>query len=632
MKMIKFIRLRLGSEKGRLLRTLLLCAVLLLSIGMTAALADRPSPRSIKLNINEISVDIAQGSSFTLEATVSPQGASENYKWWVSDSDVLSVEAGQVTCLKPGTATVYVSVHGFSDVRDSCLVTVTDSRAPERIIVYPSAISAEPGTNIPLSCVVMPQTAGAEFKFSSSNNNVATVSEEGVVSVFSPGHATITVRSAYTGDVRSEIKLTSEYGERIQRIVLSDTSLTLEKGQRYALGAAVEPSNASRALVYTSADEEIAAVDENGVITALKYGATDITVSSYRDPSVSVGIPLSVTDALRPESIRWGLSGETLMQPGQTLTVSVHLEPATADTAYTLSSSRPDIVSLSGDALTALKPGISYIRIQSGYREDLFEEFKITVDDGSGALVMPLRRTGADGIDENLASIDRIKGFALAGLRELYDSGKIRSDEFNRRTEAVENAFAMYAFPWTVDEPVKYWKSENSENGAKDFKPGTIYYGLPYTSGENHNRAYNVSRALEQERYFPVEGQKYYVMNPNNENYASGYAGNDCSAFVAQALWGYTVYGDDIVKTGTLYYDSRLRAFDDPDALKAGDLLVKHSAHVVMFLYWVDAQHTQAVIIQQGGSEPAINTVNTSVQEISDYTENSYRLRRLAEY
>ena len=190
----------------------------------------------------------------------------------------------------------------------------------------------------------------------------------------------------------------------------------------------------------------------------------------------------------------------------------------------------------------------------------------------------------------------------------------------------------MYAFPWMVDETVKYWKSENSENGAKDFQPGTVYYGLPYTSGENHNRAYNVTRALEQDRYFTVEGQKYYLMNPDNEAFYSGYAGNDCSAFVAQALWGYTVYGDDVVKTGTLYYDNRLRRFEDPDELKAGDLLVRHSIHVVMFLYWVDDDHTQAVIIQQGGNEPGINTVNTSVEELSDYTENSYRLRRLAEY
>ena len=615
------------------LRALVSLAALFAVFGFSfCALADRPAPRSIKLNINELAVDMAEGDRFTLQATVSPQGASENYKWWVSDTGILSVDGGEVRCLKPGQATVYVSVHGYSDVRDSCLVTVTDSRAPERVIVYPSAIETEPGMHIALTCVVMPQSAGQEVRYFSSNSNVATVSEDGVVSVLSAGHATITVRSAYNSDVKSEIKLTSAYGERIRRITPSETSIELEKGQSFLLGVSLEPKDSSKALVYASGDESVATVDADGLITAVSYGATDITVSSFRDPGVSVSVPVRVSDARRPETMEYGLSGETTLRPGESVTLSVLIEPATADTGYSLTSSREDIVRLDGNTLTALKTGISYITIQSDYREDLTRSFKITVDDGSDALVMPLRRTGVDGIDENLAAINRIKQFALDSLMELYDAGQIKTDEYERRCLVVERAFDMYAFPWTVDETVKYWKSENSENGAKDFQPGIIYYGLPYTSGENHNRAYNVTRALEQGRYFAVEGQKYYLMNPNNENFYNGYAGNDCSAFVAQALWGYTVYGDDVVKTGTLYYDNRLRKFDDPNELKAGDLLVRHSIHVVMFLYWADDAHTQAVIIQQGGNEPAINTVNTSVEELSDYTLNSYRLRRLAEY
>ena len=108
--------------------------------------------------------------------------------------------------------------------------------------------------------------------------------------------------------------------------------------------------------------------------------------------------------------------------------------------------------------------------------------------------------------------------------------------------------------------------------------------------------------------------------------------GSDCSSFIALALWGYTKYGGEVVKTNTLYYDGRLLTFKDASRLKPGDVLVRYSQHIVMFLYWADEAHTQAVFIQQGGSEPGINTVNTVMEELSDYTGSNYRLRRLAEF
>ncbi|MBO7385263.1 MAG: Ig-like domain-containing protein [Clostridia bacterium] len=592
------------------------------------ALADRPAPRSISLSQSSMEIDLAEANEFTLEASVSPDGASTNYKWWVSDKSVLSVEDGVVTALKPGIANVYVSVHGFSDVRAVCEVKVTDSRAPERLIVYPSSISAEPSRGVQIQCVVMPQDAGCEFEFSSSNPSVASVSETGYVSLLSPGRATITVKSAYSPSVSAEIRVTAEYKERIRSIRISESSLTLEKGDAYALNVNIQPENGSRAVVFESSDESVATVDENGLVTAVGFGSALISAASHRDPSVAASLPVTVTDAMRPETLRAECSAGLLLSPGDSGEMIVELGPLSADLSYTLSSSREDIVRLEGSTVTALKRGMSVITVQSVYREDLKAELTVIVEDGTHVLSMPLRRTDESGIQDNLAHIDSIKKCALQGLSELRDAGEINAAEYRKRVKIVESAFEMYAFPWTVDQTVKYWEAANSENGAKDFQPGVIYYGLPYTSGTNHNRTYNVERALEQKRYLPVEGKDYYLLNRSVEDYASGYAGNDCSAFVAQALWGYTIYNGDPVKTGTLYYDERLRGFDDYKALKAGDLLVRHSIHVVMFLYWADEDHTQAVFIQQGGSEPAINTVNAYVQDVSYYTDNFYRLRR----
>ena len=94
-------------------------------------------------------------------------------------------------------------------------------------------------------------------------------------------------------------------------------------------------------------------------------------------------------------------------------------------------------------------------------------------------------------------------------------------------------------------------------------------------------------------------------------------------------MFGYADYKNKDVKTDTLLKDDRLRAITDASTLRAGDILVRHNSHVIMFLYWADENRTQGVFIEQGGSEPAINTISASVYTISDYLDHFYRIRRI---
>lgn len=583
-------------------------------------------PRTVTLSQTEITWDLAEGSTFDLTAVIGPEGAEGKLKWWVTDTHVLSVEDGLVTARKTGKADVRVAVHGYPDASSRCTVTVIDSRIPQRLIVYPSVIMLEPSRSVRLECLAIPQEAGQEVIYVSGNPGIATVDENGLVTALACGNTSVTVKSAYSGEIFRSVRISVNYGERITGLELAQGTLTLEAGQSRTLNVKVTPENASRAYIFETSDEDVARADENGVISALRYGRTVITVRSYRDKDICASVTVDVTDADRPDRIECDLPASLLLFKGESREFSAKAYPDTAHGEYTVISSRPDIVSVSGNRLTALKRGFSVITLTSVYDPEVCCAYTVSVDDGTVAVELPLRRTDKAGIDKNLVRIDKLKQSALNALNGLTGA------EYDCRANVIEKAFEMYAFPWTVEAVQKYWEAANSENGAKDFKPGTVYYGLPYTSGTNHNRTYNVSRALEQQRYVPSEDGTYYVLNTLSEDYAMGYAGNDCSAYVALALWGYTMHDGDTVKTGTLYYDSRLRAFDDPAELKPGDILVRHSSHVVMFLYWVDEDHTQAMIIQQGGSEPAINTVNAVLEEITYYTEDSYRLRRLAEY
>lgn len=272
--------------------------------------------------------------------------------------------------------------------------------------------------------------------------------------------------------------------------------------------------------------------------------------------------------------------------------------------------------------------GVATVRAQSALNSALYIDYAVTVEDDEYTLLMPARRTTVDEIDDNLAAIEKIRLCAHHALDELSAAGTIPAEEAVKRGEIVDEAFEMYAFPWMVTSVQAYWNDTNSEDGAKDFKPGVVYYGLPYMSSYNSFHTYSVKHALAEKKYVPVEGESYYLLNQEGK-FTRNYAGNDCSSFVALAMFGYADYKNKDVKTDTLLKDDRLRAITDASTLRAGDILVRHNSHVIMFLYWADENRTQGVFIEQGGSEPAINTISASVYTISDYLDHFYRIRRI---
>lgn len=75
----------------------------------------------------------------------------------------------------------------------------------------------------------------------------------------------------------------------VESITLDSTDLTLEEGESATLGATVAPEDATdKTLVWTSSDESIATVDENGKVTAVAEGEASIIASANVDDDPTV--------------------------------------------------------------------------------------------------------------------------------------------------------------------------------------------------------------------------------------------------------------------------------------------------------------------------------------------------------
>ena len=138
----------------------------------------------------------------------------------------------------------------------------------------PSATIKE-GETLTLVANITP--ANAENKsvtWSSSSEAVATVDNTGKVTGVKAGSATITA-TAEDGGMKATCAIT--VAQWVTGISLNKTSLTLNEGEAETLVPTVSPSNAAdKTLKWTTSDSSIAAVDENGKVTAVSKGNATI--------------------------------------------------------------------------------------------------------------------------------------------------------------------------------------------------------------------------------------------------------------------------------------------------------------------------------------------------------------------
>jgi hypothetical protein len=120
--------------------------------------------------------------------------------------------------------------------------------------------------------------------WSSNNTNVATVSNKGVVTAISKGIAAITV-AVTSKDIKRTASCAVEVLIPISNIALNKTETTLTVGEKEKVKATIAPENAdNKDLAWTSSDKDVATVDADGTITAIRVGAATVTASA-RDGS-----------------------------------------------------------------------------------------------------------------------------------------------------------------------------------------------------------------------------------------------------------------------------------------------------------------------------------------------------------
>ena len=318
------------------------------------------------VTLNSTSMELVEGTSQTLVATVSPSNA-DNQKviWSSSNSSVATVNGGVVTAIKAGTATITVKTDEGAKTA-TCSVTVFAKEIPVTIVsLDQTTVELTEGDEFTLTAIVKPDNAtNKDVSWSSSNESVASV-VDGRVTALKAGSAIITVRTVDGGKTASCSVVIKAKKIPVQSVSLNRTSLELTEGDEVSLVASVNPDNATdKSVTWSSSNESVARVTD-GRVTALRAGSAIITVRTV-DGGKTASCSVSVSGKEYPVE---GISLDKTyieIKVGSEISLEATVYPSYATNKNLIwSSSDESIAKVSNGIIKALNPGTAIIKVMA---------------------------------------------------------------------------------------------------------------------------------------------------------------------------------------------------------------------------------------------------------------------------
>ena len=278
-----------------------------------------PEPTPVVVKADKITLDKgelvlwATNQTESIKATVTPENAEDKDVVWESlDNSIVTVDQkGNVTAVTDGTTFVKCSLKSNPKVFASCEVTVQVPEPSKPATIKATSITVEPkvlnlNTNDYfvdyLEYKILPENSDeTDVVWESDNPKVAMVSEDGQVTANGVGTTTvrcyIEANPSLSATCIVNVKGSTEPEVvKVSGISLNpDIDLKIEEGSSYTIKATVAPSNATNSSVkWVSSSPNVATVDDNGNVTAIKAGSTTITCTAVDGSGVSASCPVTV--------------------------------------------------------------------------------------------------------------------------------------------------------------------------------------------------------------------------------------------------------------------------------------------------------------------------------------------------
>ncbi len=244
---------------------------------ITVTVAQRPTG----IRLNETVLNLVAGKNSQLQASISPANANDkSVTWESSDPSIATVNSsGKVTALRRGSCTVTAYSNADPEIYASAEVNVVQHVTA---INFDSAkVSLNVRTSLQLGWTVLPADAtNTDVTFTSSNNRVATVDQNGLVTGISKGTVRITAKASDGSGIRGQINV--QVIQPVEGVSIQYQLYHVQLEKSLNVKAIIQPSNANNIAVdWTSDQPGIASVSGRGknvgTVQGLSSGMCTIT-------------------------------------------------------------------------------------------------------------------------------------------------------------------------------------------------------------------------------------------------------------------------------------------------------------------------------------------------------------------
>lgn len=322
-----------------------------------------------------------QGGTTTITATVTPDTtANKDVVWSSSDESILTVdENGKVTAKAAGTATVFCKLKDNEDIYARTEVTVNASSAGLKLnySTYELVMGTADATDKSVTLVAEIEAEDASIykkTWASSDTNVVTVNASGLVTAKGPGTATVTCTLSDGTVAECQFTVIS----KVTGLTITKDSSTMYAGNTMKVTVTVKPDNATdSSIAWSSSDPTVAAIAEDGTITAYKKGQTTITCSALDGSGKSSQFLLTVKQQATGVTID---KTAVTVYIGKTETVTAKVLPDTADNkALNWEIDDSDVATVSSGRITGKAVGTATVRATTRDGSNITKEIKVTV-------------------------------------------------------------------------------------------------------------------------------------------------------------------------------------------------------------------------------------------------------------
>ena len=210
---------------------------------------------------------------------------------------------------------------------------------------------------VKLNATVLPENAdNKNVHFTSDNDAVAAVDDNGLVTALSSGEAVITVITE-DGKKTAKCKITVEKEIiQLKTITITNAPAELEKGAQVQLGIKYIPDNTtqSKSVEWKTSDASVAVVSSTGLVTAKKTGTVTITAVSKADSSIQSKVTIKVLSHITDVTVT-GPSGTLYTDTKYKFTAKITPDDTTDNKTVIWSVSDSNIAQIATDGTLSFK-------------------------------------------------------------------------------------------------------------------------------------------------------------------------------------------------------------------------------------------------------------------------------------